>query len=461
MHFLTFLPQHLSILPETSSGLMYCGDEVFSVVGDLGTQSSRFGYAGEDLPKVVFPSAIGNVVHRTGSEEDDDRKKKSTGGASSDVEGAVVAKTKAKTSGTLGEANIGIRRTDLELSFPLINGHVQDWDAVECIWAHAFEQLSVKEGAKGVPYMYALPAWASRAESQKSAELAFERFDLGALYLARSPMLSAFSTGRSSGVVCDCGAGSTSAVPILDGYVLNQLVGRSERGGDWLDGKVGEWLESRKAKIGLFGFERGTIPEYMPTTYWRFQEQRVLRDVKESCCLIPQVDSDDGAVYDIEENDAEKGAYELPDGTRVKADKTLCRIPELLMVRGDGAGCSISPADVSPSREGAFHDLPSMVYTAVEKADVDVRKELLGNVILTGGGSCFRGSSERLQYELTEKVPVAYKVKIVTATPLERRFSAWIGGSILASLGSFQQLWLSKAEYEEMGAELACKKRFH
>jgi actin-related protein 4 len=41
----------------------------------------------------------------------------------------------------------------------------------------------------------------------------------------------------------------------------------------------------------------------------------------------------------------------------------------------------------------------------------------------------------------------------VTAPPLtvERRFAVWIGGSILASLGSFHQMWVSKQEYDETG----------
>ena len=117
---------------------------------------------------------------------------------------------------------------------------------------------------------------------------------------------------------------------------------------------------------------------------------------------------------------------------------------------GAGAGAAAAPKD-----------LPGLVYEAMKQSDVDVRKELLGNVVLTGAGSLFRGASERLQWELAERVPVAYKVKVVAATPVERRFSVWIGGSILASLGSFQQLWLSKAEYEEMGAERACQSRFH
>ena len=105
--------------------------------------------------------------------------------------------------------------------------------------------------------------------------------------------------------------------------------------------------------------------------------------------------------------------------------------------------------------------LPSLAYGAVESSDVDVRKEVLSNVVMTGGSSLFQGASERLHHELSAKVPSAYKVKVVTAAPIERKFSVWIGASILASLGSFQQLWLSKAEYAEMGAARAARLRFH
>jgi actin-like protein 6A len=128
---------------------------------------------------------------------------------------------------------------------------------------------------------------------------------------------------------------------------------------------------------------------------------------------------------------------------------------------GESAAAATAGAGAGTGGPAAAKDLPGLVYEAMKASDVDVRKELLGNVLLTGAGSLFRGASERLQWELTERVPVAYKVKVVAATPIERRFSVWIGGSILASLGSFQQLWLSKAEYDEMGAERACQSRFH
>lgn len=102
-----------------------------------------------------------------------------------------------------------------------------------------------------------------------------------------------------------------------------------------------------------------------------------------------------------------------------------------------------------------------LVYRAIQLADVDVRRELLNNVLLTGAGSQFPGAAERLTDELASMVPGAYKVKVVTPIAIERRFGVWIGGSILASCGNFHQLWLSKKEYEEMGADRAVRERFH
>ena len=72
-------------------------------------------------------------------------------------------------------------------------------------------------------------------------------------------------------------------------------------------------------------------------------------------------------------------------------------------------------------------------------------------VILTGGGSNLSGLSKRLYWETLTLIPTAFKPRILTASALERKFSSWIGASILASLGTFQQLWVSKAEYDDVG----------
>ena len=89
----------------------------------------------------------------------------------------------------------------------------------------------------------------------------------------------------------------------------------------------------------------------------------------------------------------------------------------------------------------------------------DVRRELYNSILLTGGCSLLATLRDRLERELADAAPQTAKVKVTSpANAIERRFAVWIGGSILASLGSFQQMWMSKKEYEEHGAALMYRK---
>ena len=92
-----------------------------------------------------------------------------------------------------------------------------------------------------------------------------------------------------------------------------------------------------------------------------------------------------------------------------------------------------------------------LTYNSIMKCDVDIRKDLYANVVMSGGTTMYAGIADRLSKEITALAPASMKIKIIA--PPERKYSVWIGGSILASLGSFQQLWMSKAEYEEQGAQ--------
>ena len=164
--------------------------------------------------------------------------------------------------------------------------------------------------------------------------------------------------------------------------------------------------------------------------------------------------------------------YELPDGTRLNlrcpSGKDLRRLPELFFseelpfVGGAGSSSSKEKARGSPVAEWTLssapvHALTRLSLTAV--GDSDARKELCSNVLLCGASGLYPNFPERLSYELSNSIPSAYKCRVVASrNSLERRYAAWIGGSILTSLGSFQQLWLSRKEYEEYGAMLGVQR---
>merc|ERR1719278_2012274 len=97
-------------------------------------------------------------------------------------------------------------------------------------------------------------------------------------------------------------------------------------------------------------------------------------------------------------------------------------------------------------------------YNSIMKCDVDIRKDLYGNVVMSGGTTMHPGITDRMQKEITNLAPSTMKVKIIA--PPERKYSVWIGGSILASLSTFQQMWISKQEYDESGQSTVHRKCF-
>merc|ERR1719278_2494342 len=86
------------------------------------------------------------------------------------------------------------------------------------------------------------------------------------------------------------------------------------------------------------------------------------------------------------------------------------------------------------------------------KCDVDIRKDLYANTVMSGGTTMYPGIADRMQKEITTLAPSTMKIK--TIAPPERKFSVWIGGSILASVSTFQQMWISKQEYDESGPSI-------
>jgi actin-like protein 6A len=145
-------------------------------------------------------------------------------------------------------------------------------------------------------------------------------------------------------------------------------------------------------------------------------------------------------------------SYDLPDGTTLELGPDRLNIPECLfqpkLLAGYGLGSIADRSDCV--------SLPDAVMKTLAATDSDLRRDLLGAVVLSGGGALLTGLRDRLEREVGEAArSLTPRVKVVCpANTIERRFGVWIGGSILASLGSFQQMWMSKAEYEEHGKSL-------
>jgi len=77
-----------------------------------------------------------------------------------------------------------------------------------------------------------------------------------------------------------------------------------------------------------------------------------------------------------------------------------------------------------------------MVYSSIQECDIDIRKDLYSNIILSGGTTLYEGLPERLEKEIDLMAPQPNMVKIIA--PPDRYYSVWIGGATLSSLSNFE-----------------------
>ena len=393
---------------------MYCGDDVSAIVGDVGTDTSKFGYAGEDMPKLVCPSAVGTL-------EDGSKK--------------YIA----------GSSQLHARhRQPLTIHEPKKDGLIQNWDIMEKLWQHAYEELHID--SKEHPVLAADSPFMTLNHKKEYAEMFFEKFDAPCMFLSYDAVLNAFSFGRSNALVIDAGAGSTRVVPVNDGYILEQPSQKSFIGGNQLDNYMEATLLQEHPDLAICSRYKQNLDvssreNLIPSTE-HYMKQKVLQDIKESLCRMPETTLNEPLARSVAPD-----KYELPDGTQVEIGVERYKVPEILINPINFMTPNTSSSSLPAS------GLPRMIYDAVQACDPDLRRELFSNMLLCGGGSLFPGLASRLYTEVSLMVPSTFKVRFVTASNAEKRFSVFTGGSILASLGTFQQLWISKREYQDQGAE--------
>lgn len=137
--------------------------------------------------------------------------------------------------------------------------------------------------------------------------------------------------------------------------------------------------------------------------------------------------------------------YELPDGQVITIGSERFRCPEYLF----------KPLEMNGQELEAIHEL---TYNSIQDCDIDVRKDLYSNIILSGGTTMFPGIAERLLKEMEKKVPKTITCKVIAAA--DRKFAVWRGGSTLTSLASFSSMWITKADYDEDGAGIVHRRCF-
>ncbi|PIA34573.1 hypothetical protein AQUCO_03700099v1 [Aquilegia coerulea] len=443
---------------------MYGGDEVSAVVIDLGHHTCKAGYAGEDAPKAVFPSVVGSIEQlEIGEALKYEKDSEPILDAKDGLRPSDSIKNKAKRKLYVGSQALGYRRDHMEVLSPVKDGVVVDWDIVDSIWDHAFRERLLIDPTEH-PMLLAEPCSNTLQQRERTAELMFEKYKVPALFLAKNAVLTSFASGRATSLVVDCGGGSTTVAPVHDGYVLQKAVSTSTIGGEFLTDCMMKSLESKGVIIKpRYSFKRKevrpgefqTVDLDFPNTtesYKLYSQRVIASDIKECVCRAPDTPYDESSYANIPTT-----AYELPDGQTIEIGADRFKIPDILF--NPSIVQTIPGMESLAGSASSVRSLPQMVIESINRCDVDIRRELFSSILLSGGTASMQQLKERLEKDLLEESPQAARVKVLASgNATERRFSVWIGGSILASLGSFQQLWFSKAEYEEHGSSYIQRK---
>uniref|UniRef100_A0A7S4KIP6 Actin n=1 Tax=Paramoeba aestuarina TaxID=180227 RepID=A0A7S4KIP6_9EUKA len=361
----------------------------------------RAGFAGEDEPKCEFPTCVG------------------------------VVKNNSSNKYYVGDG-AWRQSQNYDLIHPLQHGIIEKWEEMETIWAHTFEKELKVESKEHSVILSETPLNPAK-KREKTMEIMFERFGVTGYYVSKEPVMAVISSGRYTATVADVGSDVSFVAPVYEGACLSNNVCRMEMGGSDLTDYMLHLLQRK-------GYSFGSDE----------QTKILMRDIKEKCCYVALDYENEISCFEEPEkhstNYTKTKEYELPDMQKITLGRERADCPEALF----------QPSLIGKDNLKGIHEA---INDTILNCDESIQRDMFCNTILSGGGTLMLGTADRLQREIHKKKN-EHGTHVMIVAPPERKFSTWIGGSVLGCISSFDDTKITKFDYEEHGARIVHRRCF-
>ncbi|XP_020292269.1 actin-related protein 2 isoform X3 [Pseudomyrmex gracilis] len=380
------------------------------IVCDNGTGFVKCGYAGANFPAYIFPSIVGRPIIRAVNKIGD-----------IDVKDLMVGDEASKL------------RSMLEISYPMQNGIVRNWEDMCHVWDYTFGKEKMNINPRECKILLTEPPMNPITNREKMIEVMFEKYGFAGTYIAIQAVLTLYAQGLISGVVVDSGDGVTHICPVFEEYALPHLTRR---------------LDIAGRDITMYLIKLLLLRGYAFNHSADFETVRML---KEKLCYIG---------YNIEteeklalETTVLVESYTLPDGRVIKVGGERFAAPEALF----------QPHLINVEAQG----IAELVFSTIQAADIDIRTELYKHIVLSGGSTMYPGLPSRLEREIKQlylqrvlknDTTKLNKFKIKIEDSPRRKDMVFMGGAVLAEITKDRDsMWITREEYEEKGLSVLKK----
>ncbi|XP_012061829.1 PREDICTED: actin-related protein 2 [Atta cephalotes] len=327
------------------------------IVCDNGTGFVKCGYAGANFPAHIFPSIVGRPIIRAVNKIGD-----------IDVKQEYCIRDVLNMPDLMVGDEASKLRSMLEISYPMQNGIVRNWEDMCHVWDYTFGKEKMNINPKECKILLTEPPMNPITNREKMIEVMFEKYGFAGTYIAIQAVLTLYAQGLISGVVVDSGDGVTHICPVFEEYALPHLTRR---------------LDIAGRDITMYLIKLLLLRGYAFNHSADFETVRML---KEKLCYIG---------YNIEteeklalETTVLVESYTLPDGRVIKVGGERFAAPEALF----------QPHLINVEAQG----IAELVFSTIQAADIDIRSELYKHIVLSGGSTMYPGLPSRLEREIKQ-----------------------------------------------------------